>query len=366
MGGSVGVVGATKHSLDTPALLVDLDVLDGNIARMASTIGRHGVGWRPHIKGIKTPAIAHKLLAAGAIGVTCATLREAEIMSASGVRSILICNQIADPGKMVRLAGLSRHAEVIIAVDDARNVAALAEAAQAAGAIIHVVIEVDSGMKRAGVAPGVPTVEFAKVIAAEKTLRFRGLASWEGHTPEIAGDEAKEQAVRMAVGLVVAAAADCRNAGLDVDIVSCGGTGTYWITAAIPGVTEIQAGGGIFGDMRYLRKYRVDHACALTVLSRVISRPTPRRIVCDAGRKAMSVDQALPEPILDGRVAAMRFSAEHTTIELDTCAATPAVGETLSFRTGYSDTTVFLHEEMFAMRRDRVEIVWDILARDRL
>lgn len=358
-------VGAERGDLDTPALLVDLDALEANIERMAATCRRHGVAWRPHIKGIKSPALANKLLRAGAVGVTCATLREAEVMAACGVDSVLICNQIVDLAGMARLAGLSRHAEVIVAVDSIANVEALEQAATAAGSTIDIVIEVDSGMKRAGVEPGAACVQLARDVSQRCSVRFRGLASWEGHTAEIPDPDVKAQAVREAVGSVVHTARLCRDAGLDVGIVSCGGTGTYWITAAIDGVTEIQAGGGIFGDMRYLRKFGVDHRCALTVLSRVISRPNAHRIVCDAGRKAMSVDLALPEPILAGSLRDMRFSAEHTTIELDAPSADPAPGAPIEFAVGYADTTVFLHDKLFGIRNGHVEIVWDVLARDR-
>ncbi len=352
--------GADKGELDTPALLVDLDILEANIERIASVCRRHSVAWRPHIKGIKAPAIATKLIRAGAIGITCATLREAETMAASGIGSILICNQIVDGPKMARLASLSRHAEVIVAVDNIANVEALAETAQTYGTIVDVVIEVDCGMKRAGVEPGAACVELAREISRRPTLRFRGLAGWEGHTTGIAVAEDKVQAVREAVGKVVASAVMCRDAGLAVEIVSCGGTGTYRITAGIAGVTEIQAGGGIFGDIRYAKKFNVDHPFALTVLSRVTSRPSPSRIVCDAGRKAMSVDLALPEPVLSGAVGAMRFSAEHTTIELEAPADSPAVGEALEFIVGYGDTTVFLHDRLIGIRKGRVEIAWDI------
>jgi D-serine deaminase-like pyridoxal phosphate-dependent protein len=155
----------------------------------------------------------------------------------------------------------------------------------------------------------------------------------------------------------------CRAAGLHPEIVSCGGTGTYWLSAAHPGITEIQAGGGIFSDVRYATQFGVNHPCALTVISTVTSRPSATRIICDAGKKSMSVDAALPVPVGVGDQFDLRLSAEHTTIELRSPDSSIRVGDKICFVVGYSDTTVNLHDEMVGLRGDKVEIVWSILAR---
>ncbi len=192
------------------------------------------------------------------------------------------------------------------------------------------------------------------------------LSIWEGHTAPIADPQEKEKAVRGAVAKVVESAAMCQQEGLPIEIVSCGGTGTYPITSHIDGVTELQAGGGIFGDVRYRDEYGIRHDCALTVWTTVISRPRRDRIVCDAGWKAMARFPTLPEPIGLDEVAQIRMSAEHTTLDLTQAAARPDVGERLQFIVGYSDSTVFLHDSIYATRNGEVELVWPLLARGKL
>ena len=164
---------ADKSAADTPALLVDLDALEANIATIAEACRRNGINWRPHTKGIKVPQIARKLIDAGAIGLTCAKLGEAEVMAAAGFSDILIANQIVGPQKIARLVALRRGCDVIVAVDDRDNVLAIAEAARAAGVIVRLVIEVDMGMRRAGVEPGEACVALAKFIAAQQGVQVR-------------------------------------------------------------------------------------------------------------------------------------------------------------------------------------------------
>lgn len=365
MSPQANLVGRPVGELDTPALLVDLDRLEGNLATMRRIIIQEaGIGWRPHTKAIKTPAIAHKLLQAGAHGVTCAKLSEAEVMAAAGIRDILIANQVVGGPKLARLARLRRHADPIVAVDCEAHVKALDAAAQAAGTRLRVVIEVNIAMNRAGVEPGEPVVALGEHVASCRGLRLAGLMAWEGG--RIAGirePEEKRQAIVAAVSRVTASADRCRAAGLPVEIVSCGGTGTYWITAKLPGVTEVQAGGGIFGDVHYRRDYGVQHEYALTILTTVISRPTSTRIICDAGWKTMAQHPALPEPLDVGEVKALSLSAEHATIELTSPRSAPHVGDRVEFIAGYSDSTVFLHDHLHGVRAGHLEVIWPILGR---
>jgi D-serine deaminase-like pyridoxal phosphate-dependent protein len=360
------MIGLPKSALDTPALLVDLDVMDANITRIAAFCRHHGVGWRPHIKGHKTVEVARKELAAGAVGITCAKLGEAEVMGAAGIANILIANQIVGPIKIRRLMALCDAADPIVAVDSMANVASLAGAAADRQRPLHVVIEVDIGMKRAGVAPGASVVALAKAISEHPSLRFRGLIGWEAHAVTIADTKEKERAVAAAVGLLAASAAACRQAGYALDIVSCGGTGTFPHCAMQPGVTEVQVGGAIFSDMHYRDHYHTDFPCALTLMATVTSRPTGTRIVLDAGKKAMSGDAAMPHPIGLPGVCNLRLSAEHATIELDSPSERPRIGDRVEFIVGYSDTTVHLHEEIVGIRRGCVEAIWPIAARGRL
>ena len=221
-------------------------------------------------------------------------------------------------------------------------------------------------MNRAGVAPGPPVVALADAIAQHPGLRFVGVTGWESHAVAIADPGEKERVVAEAIAKLVASAEDCRRAGHDAPIVSCGGTGTFPYCVRQPGVTEVQVGGAIFSDMHYRTHYHLDHPCALTLLATVTSRPTPTRIVLDAGKKAMSGDAALPEPLRLPAVRSLRLSAEHTTIELEAPGETPKVGDKLELIVGYSDTTVHLHEEIVGLRDGRVEAVWRVAARGRI
>ena len=254
-----------------------------------------------------------------------------------------------------------------MAVDSRENVAAIAEAARGAGVTIRLVIEVDMGMKRAGVAPGEACVELARFIAAQSGVTFAGADGLGGADRGHCGCERESRGGRRGRGghrrraPNSAARPDCRS-GSSV----AAAPGTYWITTRQPGITEIQAGGGVFCDVHYRKDFGVEHPYALTIMTTVISRPTPNRIICDAGKKTMSSDAAMPEPLGLGAVRAARLSAEHGTIELESRSDTPRVGDRLEWIVGYSDTTVHLHEEIYATRQGRIEAVWPIAGRGKI
>ena len=358
------VVGMPASDLDTPALLLDLDVLERNIATMASDVKSRGANWRPHAKASKTPALAHKEISAGAIGVAVAKVGEAEVMAANGVRDIMIANQVVGPIKTRRLAALCRHADVIASVDSLVNARELSAAASSAGSTIRVVVEVNSGMERCGVDPSA-TPELAREIASMPGLRFVGVMAWEGHAMAVADATERESAIRKAVGKLTGAADACRAVGLDVEIVSCGGSGTYLISAGIPGVTEVQAGGGIYGDELY-RELGANVEPALSLTATVVSRPTPRRVIIDTGRK--TIDPSARQPSIPDLPIAppISFSAEHGVITLREPRDEPKVGDRLQMVIGYSDQLVHLHECFYGVRNGVVETVWPILGRGRL
>lgn len=358
-------VGRPIHELDTPALLVDLDLMESNIAHMASFLREAGVNWRPHTKGIKTPDIVLKLLEAGAIGVTCAKVSEAEVMAAAGIRDILIANQVVGPRKIARLMALCRHADPVVAVDSVENANELDEAAQREGVRLRVLIEVNVGLNRCGVEPGQPVVDLAGYIAGLPGLRLVGVMTWEGHIPMIPSEQ-KPAAVERSLSQLVASADMCRAAGIPLEIVSCGGTMTYFLSAKVKGVTEMQAGGGIFGDHLY-RRVGADHPIAISVLATVISRPNPTRIVTDMGRKAMCSDQlAKPWPKDLPGVKSVVLMAEHGQIELEQPSDTPRIGDKLEWHVGYGDMTVCLHDVIYGVRNGMVEAAWPVLGRGRL
>jgi D-serine deaminase-like pyridoxal phosphate-dependent protein len=359
------VVGRPVSELDTPSLLIDLDAFEQNIATMAADIKQRGSNWRPHAKAHKCPAIAHLQLAAGAIGITCAKLSEAEVYAAAGIKEILIANQIVGPIKARRLAALARHCKVICAVDNPDNVCELSEAGLAAGSRPRVVIEVNTGMNRAGVDPGQPTVELAKLIGRSKGLRFAGLMSWEGHTLGLSPTDHRTAEIVKACESLVQTAEACRTAGMPCEVVSAGGTGTYLTSSGVPGITEIEAGGGIWGDLWYLTM-GANVKPALSLMVQVTSRPTPTRVIIDAGRKSVDPSNTPPQARDLETVGNIGLSAEHGTITLAQPSATPKIADRLSLSVGYSDQCTHLHEAFYGIRNGLVETVWPTTARGKL
>jgi D-serine deaminase-like pyridoxal phosphate-dependent protein len=357
------LVGRTAAVLDTPSLIVDLDMMEANMAKIVKTCREYGVRWRPHTKGQKTAEIVRAEIAAGAQGITCAKLAEAEAMAQAGITDILIANEIVGAIKVRRLLELPARAEIIVAIDNHYSIAELGNSAAASNRRMNFLIEVDIGMRRAGVRPGADVVALANAAAGNPGLHFLGVMGWESQAVAIADPVVKEQVVADAVALLTASADACRAAGHAVEIVSCGGTGTFPYCVRQPGITEVQVGGGIFSDMHYVTNYHSDFRQALTILATVTSRPTRSRIVLDAGRKAMSGDAAMPKPIGIPPWRSLQLSAEHATIELENPSESPCVGERVAFIVGYSDTTVHLHEEIVAMREGRIEGIWKVVGR---
>lgn len=359
------LVGLPLDALDTPALLIEREPFHANIALMASTLAERGTGWRPHAKAHKSPAVAHLLLEAGAHGITCAKTSEAEVYAAAGVRDILIANQVVGPIKTRRLAHLARQADIAVVVDSIENAREHDAAAAEAGTAPRLLIEIDCGMGRAGVAPGEPAVALAREIAGMRHVRFAGVMTWEGHTLSVKDPAEREAAIHAALDPVLATVEAIRADGIEVPIVSAGGTGTFLTTAGIASVTEVEAGGGIFGD-RFYRNLGVPVAPALSLLVTVTSRPAPDRIIVDAGRKAVDPSNIAPEVVgLEG-VSSLAFSAEHGTIRLDGPNDAVRVGDRLRLTIGYSDQVVHLHEHLFVVDGDCVDAVWPTLARGRL
>jgi D-serine deaminase-like pyridoxal phosphate-dependent protein len=358
-------VGLEKNALDTPALWVDLDALERNITHLAGTFREAGVGWRPHTKGIKVPTIAHQALTAGALGVTCAKLGEAEVMAAAGIGDILVANQVVGRQKIARLVHLRRHADVKVAVDHADNVVELGRAAVAGGVELGIVVEVEVGLERAGVAPRGPTLALSRRVHGTPGLRYLGLIGWEGQARRVEDLEARRLVIEEAVGLLTDTAEMCRADGLPVQIVSAGGTGTYYVTAHLSGVTEIQAGGAIFGEVAS-QHWGVGTEPALFVRTTVTSRPAPDRIIVDAGFKALPAWHGTPQPVGLRGMASFRTSAEHGTVTLEAPDATLKVGDALDFLVGYGDETVCLHDTLYGVRDGMVETAWAIQGRGKV
>lgn len=359
-------IGLPVSELDTPALLLDLDAFEHNIGMMAGHFRDRKIAWRPHAKAFKSPAIAHRLLKAGAIGVTVAKVSEAEVMAAAGVDDILIAHLVVGASKAARLAALQRQSDVKVTVDHPAHVAPLGDAAVAAGVSIGVLVDVDLGMKRCGVSGPEDAVRLARQVAESPGLRFAGLMGYEGHTLMIPDRAAKRAAIAEAIGRLLEAKRQVEGAGFPCPIVSAGGTGSYQYTADIPGLTEIQAGGGIFACRYYTQVCGVEgHQPALTLLSTVVGRPAPDRAILDIGLK--SVSQHKTPPVLRDypSCSIVGLSAEHATVEVDPQVSLK-IGEKVSVIPGYSDFTFVLHDRVIGHRKSRVESAWDLLGRGKL
>ena len=358
------VLGIHKQEIDTPALLIDLDVMDTNIAQMARFFRAVKAELRPHAKTHKTPAIAHKQIQAGAIGVTCAKLGEAEAMVHAGIRDVLIANQIVGTQKIARLMELAKQADMMVAVDSVENVEALSDASQASGACMRVLVEVDTGMARCGTEPGMPTLNLARVASKAKGLKFAGLMGYEGHTVMITRKADREQATRKSVDILVEMKRLVEDDGIPVEIMSGGGTGTYDITGSYPEMTEIQAGSYVLMDSTYAQVEGIGDAFgyALSVLTTVVSRPRPDRIITDAGLKVLSREFGFPQPVNSTGLELVSLSEEHGKLS-----AEPGVslkpGDKLEILPTHGCTTINLHDAFYGIRNDKLECVWPIEAR---
>jgi D-serine deaminase-like pyridoxal phosphate-dependent protein len=359
--------GSSKDELDSPALCLDLDVMESNIRALVATCRRHGVNWRPHAKCHKSTEIARQIIEAGAIGVTCAKLGEAEVMAQAGVQDMLIANQLVGPRKIERLAALRRRANPIVCVDHEDQLAPLNAAGEPEGHAIRLLVEVDIGMCRAGTAPGRPAVELARRISRCPGLEMSGVMGYEGHLLTVADPSEKGRLIQAALNLLVETKELVEQEGIACPIVSCGGTGSYIYAVRHPGITELQAGGAIFMDAFYREACQVaDLGFALTVLTTVVSRPTAERAIIDAGRKTLN--QEIHPPRVAGRpgIEVAQLSAEHGTLKLSPEAQDLRIGERLELIPGYGDLTTVLHDEFYAFRGERLETIVPIEARGKL
>jgi D-serine deaminase-like pyridoxal phosphate-dependent protein len=356
-GSSVLVMKATD--IDTPALLVDLDAMEGNLKKMAGYFVGRKCKARPHFKNHKAPALARKQLDAGAIGITCATLREAEILVEHEVPSVLIANEIADVAKLERLAELSRRASVMVAVDSECVFADMTRMQRNRKIQFEVVVDINIGLNRCGVQPGEPAVRLAK-SAAQKGLNVRGIMGYDGHLQSELASTQRNEMVRRGCKELADSAALIEGSGIPVAIVSTGGTGTYSISGECPGITDVQVGSYLLMDTRYMN-LGAPFSRALTVLATVVSKRDGGHAVLDCGVKAISGERGLPE--LKGASGAKltALHAEHALIDIHPGSSSGIeVGKKLEVWAQYSDATVNLHSRIYGVRNGEVEEIFRI------
>lgn len=346
--------GTPLEELDTPCIVIDLDVAESNIAKLQVAANEMGVDVRPHSKTNKSPYWVRKQLEAGAIGVCCAKVGEAEVMVEAGVPEVMIPNQVIGKRKIARLVALARSARIIVAAESSGNVDDLSEASTVAGAELGVIVEINVGMDRCGV-DGDGAVELAKQIDAAPGLRFDGLMGYEGHVVAERDYEVRKSEAEKAMAILTGAADQIRNVGIDVKLVSAAGTGTYNITGRVDGVTELQCGSYIFMDGDYLEVFK-DFEPALSVLATVISRQKQDVAIVDMGLKSISMDRGLAEVISPVSASIIKHSEEHTAVNLpDAASQALKVGDKVRSRPTHGDTTINLHEYYFGIRNGKLE-----------
>ena len=351
-------IGRHRSEVVTPALMLDLDLTRENISIMAERIRVMPADLRPHIKVHKSPELARMQVEAGAIGVSVATVWEALVMASAGIDGIFVVNTVVGREKLAALASIAGSTQLMVAVDDPDNAAVLAAAARNAGASIGVLIEVDTGMDRAGV----DTIQEAQMLAARvgefDGIRLMGVTGYEGHCSLTPERELRHQRQQHAMELLTAVAENLRTAGLPCPIVSAGGTATWDWTATTKGVTEIQAGsytvmdnfhGAMIGGFQH----------SLTVATTVVSR-RPDRVIVDAGNKSMGAPALAT--MVDHGLPVLRFDEEHGVFEAcPDCAL--KIGDVVELIPGYAPATVNWYDAYHVIRGDEVIDIWPVIPR---
>jgi D-serine deaminase-like pyridoxal phosphate-dependent protein len=367
---------AGDQSLDTPLIAVDLDVLQRNIAEMAALAASYGVALRPHAKTHKSPHIARMQLEAGAVGLTCAKVGEAEVLvDQAGVSDILIAYPIVGDIKVQRLLHLLDRAHVTVAVDTHQATAALAEAIAVNDRILDVYLEVNTGQDRAGARAGQEAVELAVTISRMPGLRLAGVMTHEGHAgfsdPDLIATVAEN-----AGQALVDTAERIRMQGIEVAHVSVGSTPASWFTPRVPGITEMRPGTYVFHDNNAFRHGRIGpDRCAARVVSTVVSRPAGHlkdaRAVIDAGSKALALDPSSSHPghgYIVGHPGAIiaRLSEEHGVVTLSPHERGFDVGDQVEIIPNHICPAVNLTDELVIVRDGNVVDHWPVAARGKV
>ena len=359
-------IGTAVEQLDTPALVVDLAILERNIDTLHGFFRQRDAKVRPSVESHRCPAIAHKQLSSGGTveGICVGTLGQAEVFIEHGFTNVLVESKTVTPQKIRRLCALARHASMTLAVDQQQNVQDLSNAASAHGVVLHVVVDIHTRGNGCGVEPGQPALDLAKLGQQAPHLEFAGLMTREGPSPtEDPGKLATES--RQHIQRVLDSREMIEKAGLSVGMVSVGGTYNYEIAGAMAGVTEVLAGTYALMDFRYAQS-RPQFKPAARVMATVTSRPEPGTAIVDTGQKAIGIDTGLPvAEEIDGATV-VSVSAEHGRLRLqDDTNSNVALAEKIWLTPWDIGTCINLYDYLHAVRDGMLEVVWDVAARGR-
>ena len=358
--------------IDTPALVVDLDIMERNLERVACYAKEHGLRLRPHTKTHKSVRIGKLQLESGAVGLTVAKVSEGEVMVGSGTPDLLLAFPIIGETKLHRLTELARQTRVTVALDSAFAARQLSEAARGAQVEIGVLAEVDVGLGRVGVASGEQLLQLAQSIASLPQLRFEGITFYPGHIKNM--DEAGIEALANVSELVGSILADLRRAGIEAGIVSGGSTPTLFHSHEIEGLTEIRPGTYVFNDLNTVRSGGCAmEDCAASILATVVSTAHPGQMIIDGGSKTFSSDRPVNSPdVTFGRVLEApgarfhKMNEEHGFVDLSHAAHDFAVGDRVHMVPNHICVAVNLHEKVYGLRGETVEQVWAVDGRGKL
>jgi D-serine deaminase-like pyridoxal phosphate-dependent protein len=340
----------------TPALVVDLDRFEANVIAMAGILAGTGKRVRPHVKTHRTPELARRQLGGPAVGVTCATVGEAEAMVAAGIDDVLVANEVVDPGKLARLAALGRSARVMVAADDPVPVESLSRAAVAAGATIGVLVDVDVLLHRCGVESVPEAIALARTIERLPGIRLGGIMGYEGRLRADAPDRASR--IKRAYAFLNEVRDALVRAGFGVEVVSASGTSTLREALDDSAVTELQC--GVYALMEpQLLPLGLPFQCATTIRGMVISRH-PGRVVLDVGRRAVGVEYGPPVPHGFEAVEVV-VNDEHAIVTMS--GPLPALGDQLDLVPGQIRTTFNLHDHVWVSRGGQIVDRWPVSAR---
>ncbi|GKY89212.1 3-hydroxy-D-aspartate aldolase BhcC [Sinisalibacter aestuarii] len=364
-------IGMDEADIQTPCLVLDLDALERNIRKMGDYAKAHGMRHRVHGKMHKSVDVAKlQERLGGAVGVCCQKVSEAEVFARGGIKDILVSNQVRDPLKIDRLARLPKlGARFIVCVDDIDNVTELSAAAKKHGTELEVFVEIDCGAGRCGVTTTEDVVKIAQATDTADNLKFSGLQAYQGAMQHLDLYEDRKAKLDIAIGMVKDAVAGLEAVGLKPELVSGGGTGSYYFESNSGVFNELQAGSYAFMDADYGRildreGQRIDRGeweNAFFILTQVMSHAKADKAICDAGLKAQSIDSGLP--VIHGRddVEYIKCSDEHGVIA-DPHGALK-VGEKLRLVPGHCDPTANVHDWYVGVRNGKVEALWPVSAR---
>ncbi len=357
--------------LSTPALLIDEAALERNLRKMAAHGKAKGIGIRPHVKTHKCPILAMKQIALGALGVCAAKVGEAEVMVDGGVANVLITSPVATRDKYERVIALAKRAPGLqIVVDAPAAASAFEAAAAAAGITLGVLIDLDTGTRRTGIAPGEPALALAREIAKLRHLRFDGLQAYSGHVMHVVGREERKKKSLESLAACLDTKALLENAGITVKAFTGGGTGTFDIDCDVTGMTDLQVGSYLFMDVQYRMIGDVDGEVfdtfepSLTVLATAISQPVPQLITIDAGFKAFAHEPDARPQFKDLPGLTYFYGGDEHGICAFTGEERPlAVGDKAQLIVSHCDPTVNLYDVYHVLRDGAVRELWPIAAR---